>query len=87
MRQDNIKEHTLKMQKWCLVNTTRLQLGELLRTDSETPAAERGTGTPGRPRRCRSLSRDMGTSPLVLSLSPGSSFHLRFTPSCTHECL
>lgn len=39
------------MQKWCLVNTMRLQLGELLRADSEMPTAEQGTGTLGPP--CR----------------------------------
>lgn len=39
------------MQKWCLVNTMRLQLGELLRADSEMPTAEQGTGMLGPP--CR----------------------------------
>lgn len=37
------------MQKWCLVNTTSLQLGELLCADSEMPVAEQGTGTPAPP--------------------------------------
>lgn len=35
------------MQKWCLVNATRLQPGDLLCDDSEMPTAEQGTGTPG----------------------------------------
>jgi len=35
------------MQKWCLVNAMRPQLGDLLRADSAMSVAERGPGTPG----------------------------------------